>query len=359
MFVLKHIFRLRESTQQPTGAEGDMPFLDHLEDLRRTIIYMASTLVVAMLLCFGFAPSLMQILRQPVEHVWQEHAAAHLPAGISPQDWQRARQLIAVQPSLHPAAYEAALSACNAQVHQLATALPLAQAATLLPPPAQADFIAQHGTTPALRELATQLAQSPALFAPAPADVSLMSAFHPGEAFMLSLHMAFFCGIICAFPLLLFFALRFIIPGLLEHERRILYQCIAAGSLLFLAGCAFAYFGILPRVLSFFHSYSLGLGIANDWRIGYYLTFAAKLVFVTGAIFELPVILFPLIKLGILHYELMRRTRAYALVACFAAALFLAPAPDPGTMFLLALPLYLLYESCILLALLHKRSCKD
>lgn len=356
MFVLKHIFRLRESTQHPPDAEGDMPLLDHLEDLRRTIIRMVITLLVSMLLCFGFSPALMQVLRQPVERVWQEHTANHLPAGISAQDWQQARHLIALQATLPPAAYQSLLAKNSEQVRTLAAALPLAQAASLLPAEAQPPFLAQHCPAPNQRELAAQLVQVPILFAPAQTDVRLMSAFHPGEAFMLSLHLAFFCGLICAFPLLLYFALRFIIPGLLEHERRLLYQSIAAGSILFLGGCAFAYFGLLPRVLSFFHSYSLGLGIANDWRIGYYLTFAAKLVFVTGAIFELPVILVPLIKLGVLHYDLMRRTRAYALVASFAVALFLAPAPDPGTMFLLALPLYLLYESCILLALLHKRA---
>ncbi len=356
MFVLKHIFRLRESTQKPTEAEGDMPFLDHLEDLRRTIIRMVLTLLASMLLCFGFSPALMQILRQPVERVWQEHAAAHLPAGIHPQDWQQARHLLTLQATLPPAAYQSLLAGNTEQVRTLATVLPLAQAASLLPAEAQPPFLEQHCPVPHLRTLALQLAQVPTLSAPAQPDARLMSALHPGEAFMLSLHLAFFCGLICAFPLLLYFVLRFIIPGLLAHERRLLYQSIAAGSILFLGGCAFAYFGLLPRVLSFFHSYSLELGIANDWRIGYYLTFAAKLVFVTGAIFELPVILVPLIKLGVLHYDLMRSTRAYALVASFAVALFLAPAPDPGTMFLLALPLYLLYESCILLALLHKRA---
>lgn len=357
MFVLKHIFRLRESSSQyPPTPDGDMPFLDHLEDLRRTIIRMALTLLISMLLCFGFAPALMQILRQPIESVWQEHACSLLPAGTNAQEWQQARTLASMQPTLPPAAYQAVLSAAPPHVRQLAETLPLAQAAALLPEAKQTAFLTQHCPSAHATALATQLLQAPDLLAPVQTDVRLMSAFHPGEAFLLSLHLAFFCGLICAFPLLLYFALRFIIPGLLEHERRLLYKCIAAGSFLFLGGCAFAYFGLLPRVLSFFYSYSLDLGIANDWRIGYYLTFAAKLVFVTGAIFELPVIIIPLIQLGILHYDFMRRTRAYALVACFALALFLAPAPDPGTMFLLALPLYLLYESCIIFAFLHKRA---
>lgn len=103
MFVLKHIFRLRESSSQyPPTPDGDMPFLDHLEDLRRTIIRMALTLLISMLLCFGFAPALMQILRQPIESVWQEHTCSLLPAGTNAQEWQQARTLASMQPALPP-----------------------------------------------------------------------------------------------------------------------------------------------------------------------------------------------------------------------------------------------------------------
>lgn len=167
---------------------------------------------------------------------------------------------------------------------------------------------------------------------------------------MLSLSLAFFCGLIVSFPVMMYFLLRFVVPGLLEHERRLVYKCLFWGFLLFLGGCAFSYFLVLPRVLSFFFNYSQDMGIANDWRIGYYLTFAAKLILVFGVVFELPVIVVPLIRLGVLRYETMKRTRAYALVACLSLALILAPAPDPGTMLIMALPMYLLYELCILFA---------
>ena len=77
-------------------------------------------------------------------------------------------------------------------------------------------------------------------------------------------------------------------------------------------------------------------------------------MFVFGVVFELPVIIVPLIKLGILNYARMKVTRGYALIACFGAALFLAPAPDPATMFIMALPMYALYELCILFARLEQ-----
>jgi sec-independent protein translocase protein TatC len=241
-------------------------------------------------------------------------------------------------------------------VRELADIVPLLHAAALLPPESQANWLSTAVPEDA-REKALALHASGAELKEGQgrAALKLMGAFRPGEAFMLSLQLSFFCGLIISFPLLMYFLLQFIMPGLLADEKRLLFKSVGFGVGLFLLGSAFAYFAVLPRVLSFFYDYSLGMGIENDWRIGYYLTFAAKLVFVFGAVFELPVIIIPLIKLGILNYPRMRVTRGYALIGCFGAALFLAPAPDPATMFIMALPMYGLYELCIIFAWLEQR----
>ncbi len=358
MFLLKHIFRLRESIHEHALKEAEMPFLDHLEDLRRTIIRMGITLLAAMVFCFCFSPVLMEVLRRPVESVRQEYAANHIPTNLTVEEWQQATRIVQLHPALTDTIPSELCPYISPKVRLAAETIRHTQIANLLPAHKRDEYLNQHCITGQQRDIVDAITRHPHLLQSHQTGNGFMSAFHPGEAFMLSLYIAFFSGMICAFPLLLYFALRFIMPGLLEHERSMLLKCLAGGSLLFIAGCGFAYFGLLPRVLAFFYTYSLELGIENDWRIGYYLVFAAKLVFVTGAIFELPVILMPLIKLHILHYDLMRRTRAYAIIACFAVALFLAPAPDPGTMFLLALPMYLLYECCILLALLEKKRYK-
>ena len=82
--------------------------------------------------------------------------------------------------------------------------------------------------------------------------LKMMSAFQPGEAFMLTIKLSLYAGVVISFPLLLYFLLQFIIPGLLEHERKLLYKCMAVGFGLFLAGTLFCYFIVLPRVLTFF-----------------------------------------------------------------------------------------------------------
>ncbi len=364
MFSLQHLFRLRENMQvpPPDGAEESMPFLDHLEDLRLTIIRMGITIMVSMCLCFGFAPAMMQVLRQPVDRVWAEYEGARLPGGVSADDWLSAKSLAAVRAMMPQAEVQQALEQrFRPQVRELADIVPLLHGASLLPKAEQEAYLttATEGR-PEARELALALHESGAELREGQGReaLKLMGAFQPGEAFMLSLSLSFFGGLIVSFPLLMYFMMSFIIPGLLEHERRLLYKCVGAGFGLFIAGVAFAYFAVLPRVLSFFYSYSLDMGIANDWRIGYYLTFAAKLVFVFGIVFELPVIIMPLVKLGVLTYERMRRTRAYALIGCLTAALFLAPAPDPGTMLIMAAPMYGLYELCIIFAWMDARRAK-
>lgn len=352
MFLLRQLFRMRESMQISPPDQAEMPFLDHLEDLRLTIIRMAATVVIAMAACFGFAPSVMSLLRMPVDRVWEDYEARHLPYGVSTQDWLSAKTLASVRHDLSPAATEVLKARTAPDTWKLAELVPLLRAAEVLPPGHREDFLRASLPGDDALPLLLALHESGAVLREAQGReaLKLMGAFQPGEAFLLSLQISFFGGILLSAPLLMYYLLRFIVPGLLEHERALLYRCIAAGSGLFLGGCAFAYFLVLPRVLSFFYSYSLDMGIENDWRIGYYLTFAAKLVFVFGIIFELPVIVMPLVKLGILSYPLMKRTRPYALVACFAVALLLSPAPDPGTMLIMALPMYMLYEACILYA---------
>ena len=360
MFWLRQLFRVREHLQiGPTESEGYMGIIDHLEELRRTIICMVCTLLVSMVLCFGFTDEVMDVLRRPVDTVWQEHESKHLPAGINAAEWIQAKSLAAVRSQLPPDTAEQLNAQFSPTVRELADIVPLLHATALLPQESQASWLST-ATPEGARAKALALHASGAELKEAQgrAALKLMGAFRPGEAFMLSLQLSFFSGLIISFPLLLFFLLRFIVPGLLEHERRLLCKSVIWGGGLFLGGCAFAYFTVLPRVLSFFYSYSLGMGIENDWRIGYYLTFAAKLVFVFGAVFELPVVIIPLIKLGILNYGRMKVTRGYALIACFGAALFLAPAPDPATMFIMALPMYALYELCIIFAYLEQRKSR-
>lgn len=342
--------RARNSMQAERGAE--MSFLEHLEELRRTLIRMCLVLLLGMVGCFAFAPGMLELLRHPVEEVWAAHESEHLPQGVEVQHWLAAKDLERVRRSLPPEARRLLEARYSSRERALADALPLLRAAALLPESEREDYL-RHAAAEGHQALVLQLHCAGADLddGRGRTESQMMGAFQPGEAFMLSLQLAFFGGLVVAGPLLLYFLLQFVLPGLLEHEKRIILRSLVWGVGLFVLGCLFSYYAVLPRVLAFFFEYSWNLGIENDWRIGYYISFASKLIFVFGLIFELPVVMVPLIKLGILTYARMRALRPYALVGSFAAALFLAPAPDPGTMLLMALPLYALYELCVLVAL--------
>lgn len=350
MFFLRSIFRVRDATR--TADTGEMSFLEHLEDLRRTILRMSITALLAMMACFAFTSEMLELLRHPVEQVWSSHEHAHLPSEVPVQDWMDAKELDRVRRELPQEARTLLEAHYQPTVCRLADLLPLLRAAAVLPEEAQEPYLRAACPPGEPLELALALHAGGADLhdAHSRAEPQIMGAFQPGEAFMLSLQLAFFGGVIISAPLLLYFLLQFVAPGLLENEKRILYKSLWWGVGLFLFGCVFAYYAVLPRVLAFFFEYSWNMGIANDWRIGYYISFAAKLIFVFGLIFELPVIIIPLIKLGVLTYSRMRRSRPYAVVGSFGVALLLAPAPDPGTMLIMALPLYFLYELCILIA---------
>jgi hypothetical protein len=117
----------------------------------------------------------------------------------------------------------------------------------------------------------------------------------------------------------------------------------------------FAYYVVLPRALEFFYEWSGNLGVSNDWRIGEYISFATQFTLLFGLSFELPVVVMVLVKLGILSYESMSKTRTYAVLAIFVTAAVLTPTPDAFTLVLMALPMLILYEVCIWLAWLDRR----
>ncbi len=362
MFFLKQLFRARERLHVATGNEhAEMTFLEHLEELRRTIIHMMLSIVISMLICFFFTQEIMSILRYPAENMWRTHEASTLPDNIEAADWMQAKEAANLLPTLSTQAAEQFLKRLPQKVRTLAELAPVLNAAARLPQHERNEYIQAALADETQRNTALALSASGAelRIQNERSSLRLMGAFQPGEAFIISLKLAFFAGLILAFPLLLYRLLLFVIPGLHEKEKRLLYKCIGFGFALFMAGCAFAYFCVLPHVLSFFYRYSEGMGIANDWRISYYITFSIKLIFIFGVVFELPVVVIPLIKTGLLPYPLMKQSRSYALIACFTAALILAPAPDPGTMLIMALPMYALYELCIIYAwIVHKRNAQ-
>lgn len=364
MYLLKKVFELREKAH----PDHEKPFLEHLEDLRVMITKVVVTLIVSMLVCFTFQEKLMEILRAPAEKVIFLKEMETMPTAgtykrvVVPtvEEWDEAKDVERIAAGLEVeerTKFFDTLAKPGIKFH--ARSVALLRAANALPVEKRERFVRDLGAGPVMTDQLLALLESkPDVQPGADSNIRMMSALKPTETFMLSMKLAFFAGIVLAFPLLLMFVLQFVLPGLHEDERRILWPAMGIGFGLFLLGVVFAYFFVLPKALLFFYEWSNDLGVSNDWRIGEYITFATQFTLLFGLSFELPVVVMVLVKLGLLTYETMSRTRTYAIVAIYVAAALITPTPDIMTLNLMAVPMLVLYEICIWLAWFDRKKVR-
>lgn len=192
---------------------------------------------------------------------------------------------------------------------------------------------------------------------PSPADMKLIY-LSPTEGFMIYIKVAIFSGLVVALPYVAYEFWKFVVPGLLAKERKLVPPIVFFTVLCFFIGGAFAYFVIIPFAMRFllgFQSENLEATIT----IGKYLGFVVTLILVFGVVFELPVLSFFLSKIGLLTPDFLRSKRRYGIVTIFIAAAVLTP-PDIMTQLMLAFPLIALYEiSVFVSAAVAKKKQKE
>jgi sec-independent protein translocase protein TatC len=165
------------------------------------------------------------------------------------------------------------------------------------------------------------------------------------EAFFTFLKVAFLSGLILASPVIIYQFWMFVAPGLYDREKRLLIPIVALSSIFFVGGALFGYFIVFPLGFQFF------LGFATETirpmpSMKEYLGFAAKLLLAFGLVFELPLVLTFLARLGIVSVEFLKKNRKYAILLFFVGSAVLTP-PDVVTQVMMAVPLMVLYEVSI------------
>jgi len=357
MFVLKKLFKLRESGSGNQLEDTEKPFLEHLEDLRDVIIKVVITLMIATVGCYIFRSTLIDILRAPMEQVWNDLQEEKLPDIISTEVWEKAKKAAHAASGLTPEQQTHLYSQFeNEELRYYAQTAAFYRAALLIEDLAKRQsFVENFPSIDQKRKdlLLSLLKTQPSAALDAKGSVVYMQSLKPTETFMLAIKLSIFAGIIISFPFLLYFILQFILPGLKENERKALWPAMIIGFGLFLLGVFFCYLVVLPKALDFFFNYSGGMGVENEWRIGDYITFTTQFTLVFGLSFELPVIVMTLVKIGLLSYQTMSNTRSYAVLTIFVVGAVITPTGDALTLLLLALPMCLLYEICIWLAYFH------
>ena len=181
-------------------------------------------------------------------------------------------------------------------------------------------------------------------------DAWRLKGLGPTDSVNTSITLAFYAGIILSFPFQLYYLAGFILPALSQKEKSYLLPAIAFSTVLFLAGAYFSFGFVLPATLKWLWFDAKHMGYDPSWTVGTYFSFATQFVLIFGLSFELPVVVFLLVQLGLLSAEILRKTRLYAFFLIMLLAAFIAPSPDPMTMAVVAGPMLLLYEGCIWLA---------
>ncbi|MBK6345637.1 MAG: twin-arginine translocase subunit TatC [Bacteroidales bacterium] len=164
--------------------------------------------------------------------------------------------------------------------------------------------------------------------------------------FTTHMYISFFAGMIVAAPYVIWEIWRFIKPALYEKEQKHSRGAVLSMSLLFILGILFSYFLIVPLTLSFFGTYQVSESVNNQFALSSYISTVVSVTFSLGVVFELPVFVYFLTRVGIITPEFLKRNRKYTLVILLIIAAIITP-PDIISQILVTIPLYGLYELSI------------
>ncbi len=163
-----------------------------------------------------------------------------------------------------------------------------------------------------------------------------------------STHMSvsLYAGLVLAFPYVIWELWRFIKPGLHNHERKYANGIVFFTSLLFFMGVLFGYYVITPMSVNFLGTYQVSTLVANQISLGSFISTVTTLTLMTGVVFELPILVYFLTKIGVLTPDFMRHYRRHAIVVLLIIAAIITP-PDVTSQILVTIPLMVLYEVSI------------
>ena len=182
-----------------------------------------------------------------------------------------------------------------------------------------------------------------------PAGVDKLIALSPTENFTTYMRVALFTGIALSMPVILYEIYAYIDPALHPNERRFALTAGPFVLLLFVVGMLFCYYGLLPSSLKFL----IGFGsevIENQLRASEYLSFVTTFILGMGIVFEVPVLIFALVRVHVLNRAWLAKQRRYVVVIVLIVGAIITPTPDPFNQLLVSVPMYLLFELGLFLA---------
>lgn len=176
------------------------------------------------------------------------------------------------------------------------------------------------------------------------------------EQFMIHLKTAMYAGVLVASPYIIYILFGFIAPALYDNERRYATLLCTSGYLMFMLGTALNYLLIFPLTLKFLGTYQVSADVANMLTLQSYMDTLLMMNIVMGIVFELPVVSWILGKMGLINAQVMCTMRRHAVVVILIVAAIITPTTDAFTLFVVALPIWLLYELSIVIVRMTKQT---
>ena len=167
------------------------------------------------------------------------------------------------------------------------------------------------------------------------------------EQFMIHMRTAIYAGLLVASPYIFYELFRFVSPGLYQNDRRYAVWIVGAAYVMFLVGTLANYFVVFPLTVRFLGTYQVSPDVANMLTLQSYVDTLLGMSLVMGVVFELPVVCGLLGRMGLINSHMMSEYRRHAIVAILVVAAIITPTTDMFTLFVVALPIYLLYEISI------------
>lgn len=167
------------------------------------------------------------------------------------------------------------------------------------------------------------------------------------EQFMIHMKTALYCGLLLASPYVLYQLFRFVSPALYTNERRHAVRIVGSAYVMFLVGTAINYLLIFPLTVRFLGTYQVNPDVTNMLTIQSYVDTLISMSLVMGVVFELPVVSWILATIGIINWKQMATYRKHAFVVILIVSAIITPTTDAFTLFVVALPIWLLYEASI------------
>jgi sec-independent protein translocase protein TatC len=306
------------TTEEEEDTGSRKSFWEHVQDLRTALIRSAIAIGLAVMICLLLTPQIVSILEKPIRRM---------------RMFEKPKSTVTLELG------SAKLGPFDVTRDQFPA----------LPEGAAPHAVFRVGSATIGGQQVLTLAPDPTATAADPIEITLHN-LSPTEAFLVAFHVAIYAAIVVSAPFWMYYLGSFIIPAFKQREKKVVMTWFFWGVFLAVTGVLLTYFLLLPVALRASMKYSDLLGFsAADWRASEYIDFVCKFLLGMGVGFQFPLVVLILVKMGLVTHRQLAHYRRHVLVISLILGAILTT-PEVFTQVAMAVPLYLLYEICILIA---------